>query len=288
MKTVKTTKVLIIATLLLLPAWSFAKSQVKASTIIDQINAGKAVQYKNAEIVGNLDFTSIKDVTVDEKSNANRLLSKGSTLVYLYHVRSPVSFTNCIFTGDVLAYVHDDDENEMHNTIFYKDVDFQGCDFQGKSAFKYVKFKTKANFKNTQYSDEALFKYTKFSTDVSFSNSRFNKVANFKYTKFSTDISFSSSHFSKEANFKYTKFPKAVNFDKATFQRLANFKYTKFPEGVNFKDAQFMGDADFKYTKFSEPVNFDGVVFDDDVNFKYTKIDGKSFTTYLLKKKLKK
>jgi hypothetical protein len=30
------------------------------------------------------------------------------------------------------------------------------------------------------------------------------------------------------------------------------------------------------------------VVFDDDVNFKYTKIDGKSFTTYLLKKKLKK
>jgi len=288
MKTVKTTKVLIIATLLLLPAWSFAKSQVKASTIIDQINAGKAVQYKNAEIVGNLDFTSIKDVTVDEKSKANRLLSKGSTLVYLYHVRSPVSFFNCVFTGDVLAYVHDDDENETHNVIFYKDVDFQGCDFQRKSAFKYAKFKTKANFKNTQYQDEALFKYTKFSTDASFSNSRFNKVANFKYTKFSTDISFSNSHFSKEANFKYTKFPKAVNFDKATFQRLANFKYAKFPEGVNFKDAQFKGNADFKYTKFSEPVNFDGVVFDDDVNFKYTKIDGKSFTTYLLKKKLKK
>jgi hypothetical protein len=56
---------------------------------------------------------------------------------------------------------------------------------------------------------------------------------------------------------------------------------------VSFKDTQFMGNADFKYTKFSEPVNFDGVVFDDDVNFKYTKIDGKSFTSYLLKKKLK-
>jgi hypothetical protein len=288
MKSVKTIRVLFIAALLLLPAWSFAKSQVKASTIIDQINAGKAVQYKNADIVGNLDFTSIKDVTVDEKSKASRLLSKGSTLVYLYHVRSPVSFTNCVFTGDVLAYVNDDDENETHNAIFYKDVDFQGCNFQGKSAFKYVKFKTKANFKNTQYSDEALFKYTKFSTDVSFSNSRFNKAANFKYTKFSTDISFSNSHFSKEANFKYTKFPEAVNFDKATFQRLANFKYAKFPEGVNFKNVQFKGNADFKYTKFSEPLNFDGVAFDDDVDFKYTKINGKSFTTYLLEKKLKK
>lgn len=288
MKTVKTIKILFIATLLLLPTWSFAKSQVKASTIIDQINAGKAVQYKNAEIVGNLDLTSIKEVTVDEKSKANRLLSKSSTLIYLYHVRSPLSFTDCVFTGDVLAYVRDEDENETHNAIFYKDVDFQGCDFQSKSAFKYAKFKTKANFKNTQYHDEALFKYTKFSTDVSFSNSSFNKAANFKYTKFSTDASFSNSNFSKEANFKYTKFPKAVNFDKATFQRLANFKYTKFPEGVNFKDAQFKGNADFKYTKFSEPVNFDGVSFDDDVNFKYTKIDGKSFTTYLVKKKLKK
>jgi len=288
MKTIKTFKVLFIAALLLLPTWSLAKSQIKASTIIDQINAGKAVQYKNAEIVGNLDFTSIKDVTVDKKSKASRLIGKGSTLVYIYHVRSPLSFINCVFKGDVLAYIHDDHENETHNAMFYKDVDFQGCDFQGKSAFKYSKFETKANFKNTQYSDEALFKYTKFSSDVSFSNSSFNKVANFKYTKFSTDISFSNSSFSKEANFKYTKFPESVNFDKATFQRLANFKYTKFPEGVNFKDAQFKGDADFKYTKFSEPLNFDGVVFDDDVNFKYTKIDGKSFTTYLLKKKLKK
>lgn len=288
MKTAKTIRFLLIATLLLLPTWSLAKSQVKASTIIDQINAGKAVQYKNAEIVGNLDFTSIKDVTVDEKSKAGRLFSKGSTLVYLYHVRSPLSFTDCVFTGDVLAYVHDDDENETHNAIFYEDVDFQGCNFQGKSAFKYVKFKTNANFKNTEYNDEALFKYTKFSTDTDFSNCRFNEEANFKYTKFSTDVSFANSHFSREANFKYTKFPEAVNFDKATFQRLANFKYTRFPEGVSFKDAQFMGNADFKYTKFSEPVNFDGVTFDDDVDFKYTKIDGKSFTTYLVKKKLKK
>jgi hypothetical protein len=63
MKTVNTIRALFIAILLLVPAWSFAKSQVKASTIIDQINAGKAARYKNAEIVGNLDFTSIKDVT---------------------------------------------------------------------------------------------------------------------------------------------------------------------------------------------------------------------------------
>jgi len=265
MKAVKTFKILFIATLLLIPSLTFAKSQVKASQIIDQINAGKTVQYKDAEIVGDLDFTSIKDVTLDEKSKKNRIWSKGSTLTYWCHVRSPVSFINCVFKGDVLAYVHDDDENETYNAIFYEDVDFQGCDFQDKSAFKYVEFRSDASFKNTQYHKEALFKYTKFSSDVSFSGSSFYG----------------------DANFKYTKFPEPVYFDKTTFQRYANFKYAKFPEGVTFENTQFKGDADFKYTKFYEPVNFDGVVFGDDVDFKYTKIEGKSFTTYLIKKKLK-
>jgi uncharacterized protein YjbI with pentapeptide repeats len=263
MKSIKIFKILFVATLLLLPNLTFAKSQVKASTIIDQINAGKAVQYKDAEIIGDLNFTSIKDTKVDEKSQRNRNRNKNSTLTYWSHVKPPVSFVNCVFKGDVLAYVHDDDENETYNVLFYKDVDFQGCDFQGKSAFKYVEFKAKANFTNTKYSHEALFKYTEFSTDVSFSN----------------------SYFSRDANFKYTEFPEYVNFDKTTFRRLANFKYTEFPEGVTFENAVFKGEALFKYTEFHEPVNFDGTAFDGDVNFKYTKINGKSFTTYLLKRK---
>ena len=288
MKAVKTFTILFVATLLLIPSLTFAKSRVKASRIIDQINAGKTVRYKDAEISGDLDFTSIKDVTLDKKTKRNRLWSKNSTLTYWCHVRSPVSFTNCVFKGDVLAYVHDDDENETHNAIFYKDVNFQGCDFQGKSAFKYVKFKSDANFKNTQYRKEALFKYTKFSTDVSFSGSSFYREANFKYTEFPENVYFDKANFQRLANFKYTKFPEGVTFKDVLFEGDADFKYTKFPEGVTFEDAQFKGDANFKYTKFYEPVNFDGAEFDDDVDFKYTKIGGKSFTTYLLKKKLKK
>ncbi len=104
MKTVKTAKVLIIATLLLLPAWSFSKSQVKASTIIDQINTGKAVQYKNAEIIGDLDFRSIDDVTPGKKNRERREETRRknwSTNLYWYNVKSPVSFLNCVFSGDV-------------------------------------------------------------------------------------------------------------------------------------------------------------------------------------------
>lgn len=261
----KKVNILLIFTLLLVPAFTFAKSQVKASKIIDQINNGKAVHYKDAEIIGDLDFTSLDDVTLDKTNRWGRRHNKGSTDVYSCHVRSPLSLISCVFRGDVIGYVHKDWENETYNAVFHEDVDFQGCEFNGKSAFKYAKFLGKANFKNTKFHEEAFFKYAKFSTDVSFSN----------------------SYFYGQANFKYTRFPEAVYFKNTAFQRYTNFKYTKFPKGVSFENAEFMRDACFKYAKFYKPVNFDGTVFNNDADFKYTRMEGKSFTLYLLKKKWK-
>lgn len=237
----------------------FGIDRVNADRIIDQINNGKDVYYKDAEIIGDLDLTSIDEITQDNPKKRSRW----STKVYSCHVKTSLSFINCVFQGKVLGYVHYNRKNKTYNAVFYKDVDFQGCEFKDDSAFKYAKFQKKANFKNTKYHKEALFKYTKFSTPVSFSNAGF----------------FGS------ANFKYTPFPQIVDFDNAVFHRYANFKYTKFPSGVSFKNTKFKRDANFKYVKFKKPVNFDGIVFEDDVNLKYTKIEGKSFKRYLRDKK---
>ena len=255
----KVTKIFIVL-MLAVPVLSMAQTRVQAEDIIDQINAGQDVSYKNAVIMGNLDFRALDEVTPDKplrKQNRSRWSSQS----YSCHVRSSLSFINCTFRGDVLAYVHVDKKNDTYNAVFYEDVNFEGCTFERASAFKYAKFKRKANFVNTTYEEEALFKYTKFSTDVSFQG----------------------SNFQDDANFKYVDFPEAADFEQALFRELANFKYAKFPEGVSFEDAEFQGDADFKYTKFSEPLNFDGVEFDRDPIFKYTKIDGRSFTSHLLK-----
>jgi len=262
MKRAKNSYTVMMAVMMLVPVFSFAKSQVKASKIIDQINDGKPVQYENIEIIGDLDFTSIKDITLDKPY----LRSRNTTKTYSCHIKSPLSFINCVFRGDVIGYVHDDWKNETHNAVFHEDVDFQVCNFQALSAFKYAKFFGKSNFENTQFHKEAFFKYAKFSTKASFSN----------------------AYFYNDANFKYANFPKAVNFDKATFRRLANFKYIEFPLGVNFENAEFNGEDCFKYTKFHEPINFNGAAFNDDVDFKYTKLDGRSFTLYLLNKKTRR
>ena len=247
----------IILACMLVSASAFAQSRVNAKDILKDIDDGKAINYKGVEIVGDLDLTSIQDKVPDKNNDRSR----HNTQVFWYHVRTPLNFVNCTFKDDVIAYYHDDKKNETHNAVFHDDVSFQGCEFQGLSAFKYSTFHEGADFSKTTYHDEALFKYTKFSSEVSFAG----------------------SHFSNDANFKYTKFPKNVDFSNVEFQDLANFKYTKFPEGVSFKNTVFQGNCNFKYAKFYEPFNLEGTEFEDSVDFKYTKLEGKSFTRYLLK-----
>ena len=247
----------IILTFMLLSVSAFAQSRVDAKDILKSIDEGKAVNFRGAEIVGDLDLTSIQDMEPDK----NNKRSRNNTKLFRYHVRSPLSLVDCTFKGDVIAYYHDDKKNETHIAIFHDDTSFQGCDFQGISAFKYSKFHEGADFANTNYSKEALFKYTEISSEVSFADSTF----------------------SNDANFKYTKFPSQVDFSNVKFHDVANFKYTEFPQGVSFKNALFQGDSIFKYTKFYEPFDFEGTEFDGSVDFKYTKLEGESFTKYLLK-----
>jgi uncharacterized protein YjbI with pentapeptide repeats len=249
----------IILVFMLISVSAFAQSRVNAKDILKSIDEAKAVNYRGVEIIGDLDLTSIQD-KVPDKDNKR---SRNSTKVFWYHVRSPLSFVDCTFKDDVIAYFHDDKKNETHNAAFHADVSFQGCEFQGKSAFKYSKFHEGADFTKTTYRKEALFKYTEFSTEVSFADSTF----------------------SNDANFKYTKLPRKADFRNVEFYDVANFKYTEFPRGVSFKNAVFKGDSNFKYAKFYEPFDFEGTEFGDSVDFKYTKLDGKSFTLYLLKNK---
>lgn len=237
----------------------FAQSRVNAKDVLKSIDEEKAVDYRGVEIVGDLDLTTIQDKEPDKDNKRSR----NSTKVFWYHVRSPLNFVDCTFKNNVIAYFHDEDKNETHNAVFHADVSFEGCEFQGKSAFKYSRFYDGADFSKTTFDEEALFKYAEFSAEVSFADSKF----------------------SSDANFKYTTFPEKVDFSNADFIDQANFKYTKFPHGVSFKNASFQGNSDFKYAKFYEPFDFDGTEFGDDVDFKYTKLEGEPFIKYLLKNK---
>jgi hypothetical protein len=281
----KRIKILLLAALLLIPAWSFARTRVQASQIIDQINQGKAVSYSDAEIVGRLDLTSIKDTILDEGQTRRKWLFGGWSRTYWSHVRVPLAFSDCVFLDDVLAYVHDDDEEKTMNVVFHDAASFQGCEFQGEAHFKYAKFKGTSDFRKTTFRREALFKYTTFSGAVGFSAARFLGDANFKYVEFPAAAAFDDAVFKGEAIFKYAGFPRAAGFARCAFHGEASFKYAKFRESAAFTGAAFRDMADFKYASFSQAPDLAGCVFEDDRNFKYAKVRGDSFTSGLLKKR---
>ncbi|MBD1398644.1 pentapeptide repeat-containing protein [Pontibacter sp. JH31] len=240
--------------LLMLPLFTWAQTRVNASEIIAKINRGEAVSYKDVEIVGNLDMTQLQNMKL-EKEPDNRY----NTREYISTVTAPLTFVNCTFKGDVLAYFNpegkqgnwqrDNSKNEVYNTNFEKAVRFENCVFEGSNAFKYSEFKGDVSFAGSRFQQEALFKYSKFSRSADFRNAKFGEEANFKYVAFPQVASFENASFKREANFKYAKFSKDADFRQANFGGLANFKYTKVANEMNLQKAVFDGDEDFKYTQ---------------------------------------
>lgn len=238
---------------------SIAQKRVDAQEIISLINQGKPVRYENVEISGELDLTNL----VNRKKERSDAGLSDNNNAFKSTVENKLTFINCTFLDDVIAYYHNDREDKTFIADFEDDIVFQNCTFREASEFKYSQFSGKTNFQGTVFEEEA----------------------NFKYAEFSEAPIFSHVVFEDHANFKYAKFPENINFTAAVFNEEANFKYADFPSGTNFENVVFNGLANFKYAKFSTPLNMSNVSFNGSEDFKYTKVDGKNFTSYLLTNK---
>lgn len=210
-------------TLFLFTTAVFAQQTIKAQDIIKDISDGRAVTHKNATIEGYLDFTNLKN----RRKTQSSFEFFGGNDQYESAVEEPITFINCTFNDDVIAYYHVEKDNDTFIAHFEEDVIFQNCAFKRKSEFKYSEFEEEADF----------------------SGSVFNREANFKYAEFSDTPNFSKVNFRDDANFKYAEFPQGATFESAIFIQLANFKYTKFRTPLNIKNVTFKGEEDFKYTR---------------------------------------
>ena len=134
---------------MLLTVSAFAQCRVKAEDILGSIDEGQVVEYTGVEIIGDLDITSIKDGIQD--TGFWRFFGFSRDL--RYHVRIPLIFRDCIFRGDVIAYRHDRWNRTTHNVSFHENVSFHGCEFMGRSAFKYAEFLAEASFAGSNFSN---------------------------------------------------------------------------------------------------------------------------------------
>ena len=253
MKTLLTTLLLIATTL---PA-VWAQRTVDAKEILAKINRKEVVSYQNTTITGDLDLTEL----ANKKRVTKNLWAENEA--YESTVEIPVTFRNCTFRGNFLAY---------------KNVKTEGRFLDGSGITFATHFTEPVTFENCTFEKASEFKYSDFNQRASFIGTGFREEANFKYAKFRALADFTDARFTNTGNFKYTSFKEAIAFRKARFDQYADFKYTKFDEGVNFNNTRFDGTADFKYTHLPRNSSFDETVFDGPTDFKYATLNGRKFS----------
>lgn len=254
---------LLLANLLLVTSIFFAQKTVEASDIMKDIKAGNTISYTNTTIVGVLDFTFMEEAL--EKLPNKKKKSWWNNGNYDNMIKNlidvKISFTNCTFKDDVLAYIPDEDTGYTFVASFEDIAIFKDCNFERKAMFKYSRFEKNTDFSGSTFNEDSTFKYAKFDNNISFNNTTFNEIATFKYAKFNENVSFSSS----------------------VFKDSAIFKYTKFSDGVSFNNANFEEDLNIKYMEVSGDFTIKNIHVEYDIDSKYTKINGKGFSKYLLK-----
>src|SRR5436853_4499994 len=163
--------------ILTLPVISFAQKTVTAESIIASINNHTAVNLKDVQVTGDLDFTMLADMKLEQQNSSEK--------VYISTVTIPVSFSNCSFNGKVLGYYNPDaakpfvKSSTVYNANFTADVSFENCSFENHVSFKYSTFEAGVSFAKSQFNDGAEFKYTKFDEGPKFTGSIFKDEAVF-------------------------------------------------------------------------------------------------------------
>ena len=220
-----------IAILLLLGLFTvrgIAQETVKASQIMEDIKEGKDITYRNVTIIGDLDFTYM-DEKMPELPRKSKWWNSGNSNSIEESIDVSISFKDCVFRGDVLAYIHDDPSGYTFVADFEEDVTFMNCEFQ----------------------DNAMFKYSNFDEKADFSGSKFQRKTTFKYAEFDRSADFSDTYFENDATFKYAEFDEGASFNNASFEESWNIKYMKARGEFDIEDLEVRDDIDAKYTKIN-------------------------------------
>lgn len=221
-------RILILVLFGLFSARAFAQDKVSAASIMEGIREGKSINYKNATIVGDLDFTYMDD-KLPELPDNRRWWKNGGTNTVEESIDVAISFVNCTFEGDVLAYIHHEKSGYTFIADFDKDVSFKGCEF----------------------TRNAMFKYSEFDGQTVFQGAKFQRESTFKYAEFDKKANFSDTYFDDDATFKYAEFDGGVSFERAVFAESWNIKYLEARGDFEIKGIQVKDDIDAKYTKIN-------------------------------------
>lgn len=205
---------------------AYAQNSVQAAQIMKDIKDGKSISYQDATIEGVLDFTFMDEKLPDLPEKSTWYNNGGSNVVD-ESIGVSISFVNCTFNEDVLAYIHEERSGYTFTADFDKDVMFKNCKFSRDAMFKYSDFDNIANFEGSKFQRKSTFKYAEFDEKANFSNTRFNDDATFKYAEFDEGVSFRNAVFEESLNIKYLNARGDFDIDGMEVGDDIDSKYTK-------------------------------------------------------------
>ena len=200
-----------------------AQISISASKIMSDIKKGKDITYSNMTITGELDFTFRSE---KENNLGTHRWWDGSNTVN-EDIDVEISFVNCTFEDDVLAYIHIERSGYTFTADFEEEVTFKNCDFKRNAMFKYSEFDEEVDFSETKFNRENTFKYAEFDEKANFANTMFDDDAIFKYAEFDNGVSFSGAEFRESLDIKYLDVRGMFDIDRMEVADDIDAKYTE-------------------------------------------------------------
>lgn len=173
---------------------------------------------------------------------------------YLCQVRPILTFENCVFKGDILAY--SEANGEQVSFVFEHPVSFINCDFKGEFNLKAADFRggitiTDCRFNEAVTMEDASFgrrtviRESHFFKSLRMQNAHFHENANFFGSTFHDNASFQQAYFSGEAQFSKTDFRKYADLSLALFNKGFFANYAEFSDRLNMDNADFRTRCEF-------------------------------------------
>lgn len=234
--------------------------KISARQIAQQIQQGKPVYYKDVTITSIVDFTQMVSPMPE------------STQLFRTYISSPITFINCTFEYEVLAYQKSASE-ALHFTTFEKNITFINCKFQQKVDLKEVSCKGNVNFNGSTFQElvrleggifegaKTYFSNTVFKKEVRAQQSVFRGSASFMKAQFEEICSFQSAHFGGDVQFGVAKFARYADFSNCIAAANLFFNYAQFTDKAVFDYATFAARCEFVEAVFSKNVSFKGSIF---------------------------
>ncbi len=230
------------------------KEFIQAEDIINQIKSKKNVFYSNKLIKGKLDFTVLDAYVIS--SNASKI-----------DIEVAVTFDNCKFEEDVIAYAKSD-KGKVTFVEFSKCLSFNDCVFEKQIQFREIIVKGLFNLTKCQvqgevgmegsqlHSSYSFFTETKFKAETRFQRLRVLGHTDFLKTEFWEKASFQLADFDGNVMFADAVFNKNLDFSLALFSKKLILNNSLFYGYVDFSNASFKGRTEFINTQCKQDVTF--------------------------------